>query len=130
MNLELTVSVDAGNPVEGDVRLVNHQFVFTAPRSREAIAQKLRNRLRFFFAEWFLDRRQGLPFFERVLVKNPDSRAIRTIFRRTITETAGVASVEKLSLTVAPDRTARLDFVAPLDEGGAPLVFSDFILGI
>jgi hypothetical protein len=130
MNLELVESVDADNLIEGDLRLTNHQFTFTVPRSSTAIAQKLRNRLKFFLAEWFLDRRQGLPFYQRILVKNPNSRAIRSIFRQTILTTAGIASVDELQLTINADRTSRLDFRAALDDGSEPLVFSDFILGV
>lgn len=130
MNLELVESVDADNLIEGDLRLTNHQLTFTTPRSSKAISQKLRNRLRFFLAEWFLDRRQGLPFYQRVLVKNPNRRVILTIFREAIRTTAGIASVNKLSLTIAADRSARLDFTALLDDGSEPLVFRDFILGI
>lgn len=129
MNLELVVSVDGDNPVAGDLRLTNHQFTFTTPRSDEAIAQKLRNRLRFFLGEWFLDERQGLPFFKSVLVKNPDRRVIKSIFREAIRTTAGVTSVDKLELTVAADRSARLTFSATLDDSDQPLVFTDFILG-
>lgn len=130
MNLELVESVDGDNPVVGDVRLTNHQLTFTTPRSSLAVRQKLGNRLKFFLAEWFLDQRQGLPFFQRILVKNPDSRAIRSIFREVIRTTAGVAGVDELELTIAADRSARLSFAAALDEGDEPLVFTDLILGI
>jgi hypothetical protein len=96
---------------------------------RDAIRQHLTNRLRFFHGEWFLDQRQGLPYYERVLIKNPDTNALRTLFRRAIVETPGIAAVDKLELTVASDRTASLTFEAALDSGDELLVYEDFILG-
>jgi hypothetical protein len=127
MNFELVEAVDAENPVEGDLRLTNGQITFV--EGRDAIRQHLANRLRFFRGEWFRDQRQGLPYYERVLIKSPDTNALRTLFRRAIVETPGIAVVDKLELTIASDRTASLAFEAALDSGGEPLVFEDFILG-
>lgn len=128
MNLELAAVTDAENPIAGDLKLTNGQLSLVD--GTEAIAQHLRNRLRFFLGEWFLDQRQGLPFFREIFVKNPDRQVIRTIFRRTIRETPGIATMARFELTIDTTRSARLTFVALLDEPGAdPLEFSDFILG-
>lgn len=127
MNLSLVESVDGENPVIGDLRLTDNQLTWIT--GREAVRQHLANRLRFFFAEWFLDRRRGFPFYQRVLVKNPNRPVVRSLFRRTIAQTPGIAGVNSLQLTIGSDRRARVGFSAALDEGGDPLVFSDFILG-
>jgi hypothetical protein len=128
MNLELATAVDAENPDRGDLRLTNGQL--TLVDESDAIRQHLTNRLRFFLREWFLDRRLGIPYFSEVLVKNPNRPAVRSIFRRTIRETPGIASVDELLLTIGSDRSARLDFTAALDQSGEELVFSEFILGV
>lgn len=88
-------------------------------RGAEAIEQRLRNRLRFFLAEWFLDARLGVPYFRDVLVKNPDLDLVRSIIRRVILGTPGVASLRKFDVEL--DRLARrldvTDFEAILDDG-------------
>ena len=127
MNFALTVATSADNPVEGDLDLADSQ-VWLIDGS-DAIAQHLRNRLKFFLGEWFLDVRQGLPFFQRVFVKNPNLPAIRAIFRRVVRETPGVSGVQDLTLSVSPDRIASISFVALLDSGDDPLVFIDFVIG-
>lgn len=129
MNFELVDQVDSENPNLGDLRLDAGQLSLTDPGSAIAVRQHLQNRLRFFLGEWFLDARQGLPYFRDVFVKNPNSQTIRSVFRRTILETPGISAVENLELTIASDRTASISFDARLDQGGDPLVFSDFILG-
>lgn len=93
-------------------------------------AQKLTARLRFFRGEWFLDLRQGVPYFEAMLVQNPDINAVRQIIWRIITETPGVKSLESLTLNW-DKRTRKLQvlFQATHDSGaiiqggrGAPFI--------
>lgn len=90
------------------------------------VTQRLRQRLRFFLGEWFLDQRLGVPYFQRVFVSNPDIPLLTSVFRRVIIRTTGVASVEKLALRF--DRSARTLFVsfeAKLIGDPAKVVFSD-----
>lgn len=127
MNLELVEAIDADNPIEGDIRLDDGQMVFVdGPAS---VAQHLRNRLRFFRGEWFRDRRQGTPYYERVLVKGPSLQALRIMFRRIIVQTPGIAAVDRIELSLNSDREATLSFEAQLASGDEPLVFEDFIVG-
>jgi len=73
---------------DGDLDLSsgNLQLV-TGP---DELVQKLTIRLRFFLGECFADLRQGMPYFEKVLVKNPDLVVIQAIFREAIVTTPGV----------------------------------------
>ena len=71
----------------------------------QALATKLQARFRMWRGEWYLDTRQGVPYRELVLVKNPDIQAIRTMFRSVLSRTPGVASVDSFTLTY--DRNAR-----------------------
>jgi len=72
---------------------------------REAVSQNLRIRLQFFLAEWFLDARIGIPYYEKILVKNPGTNVVRSIFRQAITTTPGIA--ELVSLATDYDGTTR-----------------------
>ena len=96
----------------------------------DSIAQQIKIRLNFFLGEWFLDRRQGMPYVERILVKNPSSAAVKAIFRRAILTVPGVIDVTEIDFTVDAGRTIRLSFKATLDNSGDPLIFDrEFVIG-
>jgi hypothetical protein len=107
---------DAENPTVGDLRLKNGHLVEL--EGHEAIAQKIRIRLRFFKGEWYLDKRQGIPYWTRVLVKNPDLPGIESMFRRVIAGTPGVAVVNRLNITFdTATRASTIAFTATTDDG-------------
>lgn len=70
-----------------------------------ATAIKLRNRLRFFLGEWFLDTRLGAPYRQYLFVKNPNLAIAKQVIRKIIEGTPGV--VELLSLDSSLDAKAR-----------------------
>lgn len=126
MDLELVTVVDGDNPDIGDLKLTDGQIRLTQTL-KQAVAQHLRIRLQFFFGEWFLNTREGLPYFERVLVKSPNLGAIAGIFRRVILETPGIVALDNLLLDLnASTRMLYIQsFVARLDDG-ATLTAEDF----
>ncbi len=118
---KLTAVADVENPVVHDLFLKNGSFVLigdTPETFKEAVAQNIKQRLLFFKGEWFLDRNEGVPWFEDILVLNVDLGLVRTIFKQVITGTDGVASVQ--DMTLALDRAARalsVSFIAILTDG-------------
>lgn len=83
-----------------------------------AISQSVRTRLRFFLGEWFADEGAGVPWWQSILVKNPNISAIRMTLRNEILGTRGVASIETLNLQYDPAaRTLSLSFSARADTG-------------
>lgn len=105
---ELALNVTTGD-LDLPVRII---------RGAPAVAQRVRVRFRWFLGEWFLDKRQGVPYYRDVLVKNPDSVLISFIFRRVLLSTPGVQSVSDFSASL--DRQSRkltVDFEAKLDDG-------------
>lgn len=66
----------------------------------EAIKQSVKIRLSFFQGEWFLDLDAGIPYYQSVMVKNPDPNLLHSIFRTALLETPGVQSVDELQLTI------------------------------
>ena len=82
-------------------------------RGAAALSQRLTVRLLFFKREWFLDTRQGMPYFEAVLIKNPDLTLVQSIFRRAILSTPGVAAISKFRTVL--DRATRTFTLNPLE---------------
>lgn len=114
------------NIATGDIAIPVHLL-----RGAEAIIQRIRVRFRFVKGEWFLDQRLGVPYFQEVFKKNPDTRLITEIFRTVLRTTPGVKKVD--SFTAALDsatRTLSCTFHATLTDG--TVVLSDaepFIIG-
>ena len=87
-------------------------------RGIDAVAQHLREHMQFFLGEWFLDIREGVPYFRDVLIKNPNSGVVDSLFRRVILRSQDIAEVRDLNteLDVAA-RTLQVDFIAITDTG-------------
>jgi len=82
------------------------------------VAQAVKIRMLFIGGEWFLNRNQGVPYFEQVFVKNPNLGHVAAIFRKTILDTPGVRGLT--SFEFAFDGTSRvltLTWAADTDEG-------------
>ncbi len=127
MDLRLVTATDGDNPNVGDLKLDENGQITLTPDLESAVAQHIAVRLRMFFGEWFLDARQGVPYFELILVKNPDIGRITGIFRSIALETPGVAAVERLALDL--DATTRILTVSDLRiklDNGATLTSADF----
>jgi hypothetical protein len=125
MDFLLVTTTDGDNPDVGDLKLTDGQVTLT-PDLKTAVAQHIAIRLRTFFGEWFLDADEGVPYFELILVKNPDLGRINSIFRSVILETPGVSSIARLQLTVTTARQLNVtDLRIKLDDG-ATLTGADF----
>jgi hypothetical protein len=82
------------------------------------IKQQVTLRLGFFKGEWFLDEDAGMPWYEEILVKNPNLLRIREIFREAILSVAGVQEITFLDLLFAAySRTLSVNFKASTNLG-------------
>ena len=102
----------------GDIMLIDNA---------ERVAQQIKIQLKSFLAEWFLDTTYGVPYFENILVKNPNMSRIRNIFRQKILEVPDVSAVN--SLTLSNNRQTReltIEYEAATPYG---LVTSKEVLG-
>jgi hypothetical protein len=100
----------------GDLDTTGHRLNLTT--GVDAIEQNLRIRLRFVYESWFLDRRLGIPYWDTVLIKNPNMLLVTNIFRTAIDETTGIAGVDRLDADL--DRSTRqlsISFSARTDTG-------------
>ncbi len=98
---------------------------------------KLRNRFVFFLGEWFLDTRIGTPWFQYVLVKNPDLAVVRRMIRAVIESCPVIASCDSVDLSYNPSaRTLSFTFAATANDGrtvtggsGVPFIVDGKALG-
>lgn len=81
---------------DGDL-YINDKFDIQAT---DSIAQAIRIRLRWFFAEWRFAPKRGVKYFEYVFVKRPNGQVITPMIKSIITGVDGVASVDSLSLEI------------------------------
>ena len=71
--------------ITGDLDFENGDLYMV--RQSAAVEQFLRQKLKLFLAEWFLDESKGVNYFDEVFVKNPRSVVIDTIFKNEILST-------------------------------------------
>lgn len=94
---------------EGDLDIENGGFVWI--EGSELVRQSILARFRFFLGEWFLDTREGVPYFRDILVKSPDRDIVRSVFRQVLADTPGVLDILKFDLDFdTKERTIRFTF--------------------
>jgi hypothetical protein len=105
----------------GDLALENGDLVVIS--GAEYVRQKLAVRFRFFLGEWFLDRREGVPYYRDVFVKSPNLAVIRSLFRAVAMSVPGVASLPRFEIDFHPqERHLLFDFIAKTSFGDAIVV--------
>lgn len=101
---------------DGDVDLASGNLAFAS--GVEAIRVSVYNRLQVFQGEWYLDLDEGMPYFQTILVKSPDTALVRAAFRERILATPGVTAIDSLALTLDPStRELTVEYVAQTDAG-------------
>ena len=84
----------------------------------DAIAQRLRIRLRFFLGEWFLNIEAGLPFYQEILAKGTTRSRVEALLKSEILGTPGVTGLESFALSYDGfSRTATVTFSAKTTAG-------------
>ena len=104
------------DPDTGDLDVTGGQLALVSDSA--AIAQAVRCHLSFFKGEWFLDITAGLPYFEQILVKNPNIPALNAVYEKAILAVPGVSSLVSLVLDYdSAARTLAVTFRATTDDG-------------
>ena len=83
-----------------------------------ALQQAVTIALEFFLGEWFLDQSVGVPWFQDIFIKNPNSAAIQAIIRTAILAVDGITSVSNVTISTAPQtRGVTITWAATGDLG-------------
>lgn len=84
----------------------------------QVTAWKLSNLFGLFKGEWFRDQRVGVPYFQYVMVSNPNLSLIGSIFKRVCMSAPGVQAVTDMSLTVIANlRKLNVDIAVQANDG-------------
>lgn len=87
----------------------NGDLVLTT--NSDAVKQHVTQRLRMFTGEWFLNLSEGVPYFQNILVKNPNPDIVDSLLKDTILSTPGVDELLSFNLDYdAALRTLIVDF--------------------
>ena len=96
----------------------------------EAISQQIAIRLQFFLGEWFMDAREGMPYFRDILVKNPNLALVNATFKQAIEEVPNILRVDKLTTEISASlRTLTVNFSATTTSGET-IAITPFIIEI
>lgn len=82
------------NIASNDLVIKNNDLILID--NAERVAQQVLITLRFWLGEWFLDTREGVPYLEYILVKNPNMSHIKQILTEKINSVDGVNNIVSL----------------------------------
>ena len=93
------------DPITYDITTENSNLRFTK-NTTEWLSAKIEARLKVFFAEWFVNRTIGVPYFTEILGKKIDINNVQVILSDVIKQTNGVK--ELLEFNVDFDNGTRI----------------------
>jgi len=115
--MDISLDLNPISPTFNDLLVQNGDLVIT-PTQLDAIQQHIVQRIRIFLGEWFLDNTIGLPYFQQILVKNPNQSVIDSLFASQILSTPGVTLLNSYSFRVDfVNRTLNISFSALTTSG-------------
>lgn len=99
---------------KGDIALTDAGDISLVTSPVQAVMIKLK----WFFKEWVFDPEKGIPWFESILVKNPDIDGIRKRLIREMLDVDDILEVPRLDIFVDPaTRKAKILFTVRTDKG-------------
>lgn len=82
-----------------------------------SVRQKIAIRLKWFFQEWRWDDEAGVPYFEYLFIKNPDTDQVEEMIEEQIFNVDEVTEVNNISIKIdSKTRTASIKYEAVTDE--------------
>lgn len=80
-------------------------------------AQRLQAKYGLWLGEWFLDLREGVPYYRDVLGRNRNLSVVRTVLRRVAATDPAVDNVPAFDMQLGSDRHLSVSFTAVLATG-------------
>ena len=99
----------------GDIVIALGDFALASDEA--GIRQSIACWLKFFEGEWFLDLARGMPYFQRIFVKNPSFIEVREHFRARLAAVPGVKEILKLDLQNIGRRAVEVPWTVNTDVG-------------
>lgn len=93
---------------DNDIAIEGNNFVII--QGIDYIAQKVKCVLQTIYGEWWINVEMGIPYFQDILVKNPDFALIKNIFTDAILGVPNVAEILSLTLEQLAGRTMQVTF--------------------
>lgn len=98
----------------GDLEIGEDGDIFLTQSVRQAVLI----RLRWLFGEWRFAPENGVPYFQEIMVKNPDIPRIKQIIRSEIMSVDGMVDVKNLAVEINSEtRVAKITFDGYVDNG-------------
>lgn len=121
---DLSLDMNGTSQLFGDLILVDGDLVINA--GADAVRQSVMQRLKTYLGEWYLDNRVGVPYYQEILVKNPDLGKIDAIFQNAILDTPGILSLDKYRAVLnRVERRYEVAFKATSTDG--PIDYTGFL---
>ena len=96
----------AQDPMTGDVALRSGRAGLLLVTAGDKIVQNIKQRLKFFLGEWFLDLSKGIPYYRDFLGRRGSSTSVfKSVIRDHLAATPGVVQV--LAVEAQLDRSTR-----------------------
>jgi hypothetical protein len=113
MGLPISLALNS----DGDLSVDSNVFSFVS--GIEYVAQCLKIRLQFFLGEWFLNTTLGVPYFQEILVKNPNRIAVNNYIKMTILKSPNIKEITQYNadFNVGQERKLKIQFSAITDYG-------------
>jgi hypothetical protein len=101
---------------DNDLIFENNDLIIVT--GQQETKQRLEQRLQTFLGEWFLDTSIGVPYYQDILKKNPDTTLVTGTLKSVITQTPGVTDLLEFNFTFNKQaREATLVFTARSASG-------------
>jgi hypothetical protein len=113
---DVKLDLTPGSPTYKDFLIVDGDLVIVTGKSE--IQQNILQRLSTYYGEWFMNTQIGIPYFDQILVKDPDQSKVDALLFNTIAGTPGVIAVLSYSFTADfLTRTLNVAFSAQTTQG-------------
>lgn len=94
--------------IDGDVVVTEQGDILLA----HSVKQAIRVRLLWFFSEWRFNTEFGIPYYEEILIKNPNIPKAKLLISQAIRDVEEVVDVEDIQISIdSTNRTALVSFV-------------------